>query len=580
MKRILLTILSVMTFAGMSVAQDIYVAGYHTDESGTKQPVVHKNGLKIYESSLSNGYYGEVSAVELCDGDVYWAENVFSSNGIPNYGDVVKNGSVYLNSPSGEGRHINRLCHDPKTNIIYAAGYMDIGGVRTGVVWKGSNANPHYTMGNGANSSEATGLCLDNENATVYTAGIQFDGPSVFHGAIWKNGSELYNLGTSVIINDIAFYNGFVYTVGVVSVGSNLITKVWRDNVVQYTLTQTYSSGNKIYIDAGDIYVSGYEGYYLKVWKNGEPLYEHPTGSSGASLNCVMANNMGVYYSGRLSSDSPCMIWNDGDKIGELSDCDYVKAICVEEPVCEDGNIRYLPYKEDFENGSTDWACWTTVDVDSDNPHGKVSYWDRIGTRMATGLSGNYGARHYYNVNDQEGWLISPKIILEPNYDNIKLSFMTQESPAADYTYEGVWVAINNNALSNFHEVWTQESPSEEWKTVTIDLKDYQGEAIYVAFKYSGEYGHNWYIDNISITGGTGVEEGEATALTVCPNPARESIRIPGLEANSQVEIYNSLGELVRVMNANPDQEIGIRDLASGLYLIRCGHATLRFVKE
>ena len=128
--------------------------------------------------------------------------------------------------------------------------------------------------------------------------------------------------------------------------------------------------------------------------------------------------------------------------------------------------------------------------------------------------------------------------------------------------------------------MWTQESPSEEWKTVTIDLKDYQGEAIYVAFKYSGEYGHNWYIDNISITGGTGVEEGEATALTVCPNPARESIRIPGLEAESEVQIYNSLGELVKVVNANPDQEIGIRDLASGLYLIRCGHATMRFVKE
>jgi hypothetical protein len=165
------------------------------------------------------------------------------------------------------------------------------------------------------------------------------------------------------------------------------------------------------------------------------------------------------------------MIWNDGDKIGELSDCDYVKAICVEEPVCEDGNTRYLPYKEDFENGSTDWACWTTVDVDSDNPHGKVSYWDRIGSRMATGLSGNYGAQHYYNVNDQEGWLISPKIILEPNYDNIKLSFMTQESPAADYTYEGVWVAINNNALSNFNEVWRQESPNEEWKPSPLTSK-------------------------------------------------------------------------------------------------------------
>ncbi len=33
-------------------------------------------------------------------------------------------------------------------------------------------------------------------------------------------------------------------------------------------------------------------------------------------------------------------------------------------------------------------------------------------------------------------------------------------------------------------------------------------------------------------------------------------------------------------MSVGPDQEIGIRDLASGLYLMRCGNAALRFVKQ
>ena len=78
----------------------------------------------------------------------------------------------------------------------------------------------------------------------------------------------------------------------------------------------------------------------------------------------------------------------------------------------------------------------------------------------------------------------------------------------------------------------------------------------------------------------TGVGENEQANLLVFPNPAKESIRILGIEANTQVEIYNSLGELVKVVSANPDQEIGIRDLASGLYLVRCGNVTMRFVKE
>ncbi len=39
----------------------------------------------------------------------------------------------------------------------------------------------------------------------------------------------------------------------------------------------------------------------------------------------------------------------------------------------------------------------------------------------------------------------------------------------------------------------------------------------------------------------TGVGENDGTTITLYPNPAKESIRILGIEANSQVEIYNSL---------------------------------------
>ena len=79
---------------------------------------------------------------------------------------------------------------------------------------------------------------------------------------------------------------------------------------------------------------------------------------------------------------------------------------------------------------------------------------------------------------------------------------------------------------------------------------------------------------------GTGVGEDGLTPMTLYPNPTKGSIRISGIEANSTVEIYNSLGQLVRTVNAGPDQEIGVSDLASGLYLVRCGNRTLRFVKE
>ena len=78
----------------------------------------------------------------------------------------------------------------------------------------------------------------------------------------------------------------------------------------------------------------------------------------------------------------------------------------------------------------------------------------------------------------------------------------------------------------------------------------------------------------------TGVDESLQSNLKLYPNPAKSSIHIAGLETDSEVRIYNSLGELVKVVSVGADQEISVRDLASGLYLVRCGSATLRFVKE
>ena len=79
---------------------------------------------------------------------------------------------------------------------------------------------------------------------------------------------------------------------------------------------------------------------------------------------------------------------------------------------------------------------------------------------------------------------------------------------------------------------------------------------------------------------GTGVDENGETVLNVYPNPAKESIRIEGLEPNAEVLFYNTLGMLVKQVNATADQEINVSDLASGLYLVRSGRQTLRFVKE
>ena len=79
---------------------------------------------------------------------------------------------------------------------------------------------------------------------------------------------------------------------------------------------------------------------------------------------------------------------------------------------------------------------------------------------------------------------------------------------------------------------------------------------------------------------GTGVNENEGHLMVLYPNPANDYVRLEGIEANSEVRIYNAMGALVKVLNANPNEEIGISELSDGLYVLRCGNVTLRFVKK
>ena len=76
------------------------------------------------------------------------------------------------------------------------------------------------------------------------------------------------------------------------------------------------------------------------------------------------------------------------------------------------------------------------------------------------------------------------------------------------------------------------------------------------------------------------MDENDVTALSLYPNPAKETLRIKGLEANSELLFYNTLGMMVKRVTARADEEISVSDLAPGLYLIRCNGQTIRFVKK
>jgi hypothetical protein len=238
--------------------------------------------------------------------------------------------------------------------------------------------------------------------------------------------------------------------------------------------------------------------------------------------------------------------------------------------------------------GDTDWACWEKIDVDGDNYSywsGNIgyevpSYWMRFGDSNNDPYEGQYCARHRFGEGSQTGVLITPQIHLQCGAEESYLTFQTREQYPEDLFNEIVMISTTGNNAGDFYPIWSQENPSNEWKEVKIDLSAYECEDIYIAFEYIGTNGHTWFIDNVLVDQSlVGVNEEYVNAFTVSPNPANANIHIDGLDADSEVHIYNMLGERVMTVRVGSNQEIGISELSDGLYLLRCGNKTARFVK-
>ena len=77
----------------------------------------------------------------------------------------------------------------------------------------------------------------------------------------------------------------------------------------------------------------------------------------------------------------------------------------------------------------------------------------------------------------------------------------------------------------------------------------------------------------------TGVDESNLLNINLYPNPANDKLRIEGLEGQTEISIYNALGICVKTLTTNGNEDIAIGDLPAGLYVIRMGNGSLKFMK-
>lgn len=568
MKRFLLLVSAMLAMTSL-MAQDVYVTFCKNGKT-----CVYKNNTQLFISNQSGDNLTDGAvAVDPDTDDVYWIK-INDAGSYYEY-TIMKNNDTYM--PAMDDNYIFDLGLG-FNSYVYSVGEFN----GRAVVWEGSYYNYHY-LGSEDYYSQAYGVQVlpALQGDVIYTCGYILDADNqIEYGVVWKDfDPEPVIVVPNTRFYDVCYYDGRIFTIGE--------DGIYRDgdkimDLPGYSFAFSDSKLGNIKIYGENIYFT-YEyvdenfNFLSNVYKDGEVLYTNNLDPCESSFLDVYSG--GVVYNS-YDANGNIKIYKNGQVLYTISLNDWtaVKDICVVE-TCGNSNARTLPYFEGFEIGDTDWMCWTKIENYWNSSETYYpSYWQIGNEYVATG---NYSAKHGYNGEyDQNDWLISPRISLA-NVTNAKLEFKTFEKYPSDMIYEGVLVSTSGTTQSSFTEIWTQSNASSEWKTVDVDLSAYQGQNIYLGFRYKGNNGHTWFIDDVSVTGTyDAVEETSFDNLAVYPNPANETICINGLDGETEVNIYNAIGALVKTVVVNTNDVIDLSNLPSGLYLARFGENTLKFTKE
>ena len=158
-----------------------------------------------------------------------------------------------------------------------------------------------------------------------------------------------------------------------------------------------------------------------------------------------------------------------------------------------------LPWFEDFETIHFPPIGWTEYYTATTHWEQYDRTWAYSGTRFA---AHNYDYEHWGGAPDS--WLITPQIEL-PADGEYKLEFYSYIG-SPNYYPDGaseIFISTggNNPATGDFQFV-KKLSGNEIaflWQKLELSLADYAGESIYIAFRYTGNGAHMWYIDDVHV---------------------------------------------------------------------------------
>ena len=161
-------------------------------------------------------------------------------------------------------------------------------------------------------------------------------------------------------------------------------------------------------------------------------------------------------------------------------------------------------YSDNFDSytANTVPTGWTSYTTQTDDP-GFMVVADTGLARSPYQILAHMGV----NINQEStSWIVSPAFNVGSNQE---LIFYWREKWAHAYNYSGVYVStassdpINNpNDFVELAEFDPDDYPNtwNQWNKAMFDLRSYANQTIYIAFKYTGDFAHDFYVDDFQIS--------------------------------------------------------------------------------
>ena len=143
------------------------------------------------------------------------------------------------------------------------------------------------------------------------------------------------------------------------------------------------------------------------------------------------------------------------------------------------------PFVEDFEGDAFVPVCWENIQSFG-HQWGNPTTYSHSSSHSA--YSGYYG----------DIYLVLPDLELSANASAAQLSFWSYNTFCSDFATGNNTVVLLDGDTETV--LWSAETVSGEWVETTVDLTAYLGQTVSLAFKYAGDDGNGWYVDDVEVS--------------------------------------------------------------------------------